>query len=492
LRTPATKGGRRAPPAILSARLCSHVTLDVSANGAVTADIEGYALGLGTVSADAAKDVRKLRTGLPLQSFASGRRTIDREIAGVVRRLAVRGLLEYPLARSPKGGDLVVVEPQTPDYSPQTPALGATDTLALSRFAYMRRRAKEMVLESPRARALFRICDPQIANTLTQLSTPQSVKKLRGQAGFPGSEFLALLLDSHILFKVDAAGGEGLRPAEGDESLVLWDFHDLLFHTRSTEGRHANPTGGVYPYAHTIASPPAVRPSWSGQKIGLPKTATAHADAVSAGAKLLRERHSVRDFDDQQPITLAELSQFLDATARVHGTFNTKLDLGGGGGLPFTYAVRPYPSGGASYELELYLAVDKCAGLPRGFYHYDAGEHALTPIAVRDAEFDAQLKGAQFAMDAQGVPQVLITVAARFGRVTWKYSSIAYALILKDVGALLQTLYLMATDMGLGGCAIGSTNIGLFAAMTGLEFHVEGPVGVFALGRGAKTAPASG
>jgi SagB-type dehydrogenase family enzyme len=81
------------------------------------------------------------------------------------------------------------------------------------------------------------------------------------------------------------------------------------------------------------------------------------------------------------------------------------------------------------------------------------------------------------------VPQVLVTIAARFGRVSWKYSSIAYALILKDVGVLIQTLYLMAGDIGLGGCAIGMADIDLFAKMTGLEFHVEGPVGQFAIGR---------
>jgi nitroreductase len=52
---------------------------------------------------------------------------------------------------------------------------------------------------------------------------------------------------------------------------------------------------------------------------------------------------------------------------------------------------------------------------------------------------------------------------------------------------LLQTLYLMATDMGLGGCAIGSTDIDLFAKMTGIEFHVEGPVGQFAIGRGTES-----
>ena len=162
-----------------------------------------------------------------------------------------------------------------------------------------------------------------------------------------------------------------------------------------------------------------------------------------------------------------------------------RVDLGDGGPA-VDYAARPYPSAGASYELELYLAVDKCEGLARGFYHYDAGGHALVPIGVRAHELEALLTGAEFAMGAPAAPQILITIAARFGRISWKYSSIAYALILKDVGVLIQTLYLMATDMGLGGCAIGSANIDLFAKMTGIEFHVEGPVGQFAIGRGTK------
>ena len=41
--------------------------------------------------------------------------------------------------------------------------------------------------------------------------------------------------------------------------------------------------------------------------------------------------------------------------------------------------IRPYPSAGASSELELYLSVDICEGLAPGFYHYDAGAHALVP-----------------------------------------------------------------------------------------------------------------
>ena len=65
-----------------------------------------------------------------------------------------------------------------------------------------------------------------------------------------------------------------------------------------------------------------------------------------------------------------------------------------------------------------------------------------------------------------------------------------FELILKDAGVLMQTFYLMAADMGLGGCAIGIANLELFAKMTGVAFHVEGPVGQFALGRAAPS-PAS-
>jgi SagB-type dehydrogenase family enzyme len=492
LRDARTNAGRRVAPASLSARLAGHVALKAARNGELAVDFYGHSVALGKFSAAAMPRAEALRTGLPLREFASEKQTTEQEIALLVRRLARHGLLEFRLGRSVRGADQVIIEPQVADYWPRMPRLVATDSLTLSRFAYMRRRGNDLVLESPRSGALFRICDPEIGATLAMLATPQTLKKLRPRLASGGTELLALLVDCQILFKVDTAQG-GLRPSEGNESLVLWDFHDLLFHARSTEGRHANPLGGVYPYATSIAPLPAVRPRWPGSKINLAKVPIGETEAAPSTAKtlsdkILHQRRSVRSFDDRAPITLQELSRFLEATARVRSEWT---DDSGGGEPSITYTARPYPSGGSSYPLELYLAVDKCEGLDRGFYFYDAGEHALVPIEFRTRELEALLNSAAFAMGAAGVPQILITMTARFGRVSWKYSSIAYSLILKDVGVLTQTFYLMATAMGLGGCAIGSINIDLFARMTGLDFHVEGPVGQFAVGRGSASEPSS-
>jgi SagB-type dehydrogenase family enzyme len=465
------------------------VALEAQPGGIIAASFEGYSVPLGTFSADAAARVPGLRGGMPFDAFSGGR-AVDKEIDLLVRRLARHGLVEYAIRRGRTGEDQIVIEPQVADYWPQAPKLNDADVLALSRFAYLRRRGSDMVLESPRAGALFRLRDPQVAAALALLAAPQQIKRLRRHAGFPGVELLALLLDCDILFKVEGVGG--LRVDEGDPNLVLWDFHDLLFHARSTEGRHANPMGGLYTYAGVMPPLPAVRPGWSGKTIDLRPFADASSPALTPAATLLRQRHSTRNFDDQRPITAAELAQFLDAAARVTATWQVESDELGGPRV--SYARRPYPSAGASYELELYLAVAACEGLAKGFYHYDAGAHVLVPIDARTADVDALVTGALYAMDAPAPPQILITIAARFGRVAWKYSSLAYALILKDVGVLMQTLYLMATDLKLGGCAIGSVNVDLFARMTGLAFHVEGPVGQFALGRPAaeEQAPPSG
>jgi SagB-type dehydrogenase family enzyme len=487
VRASGKKPGRKQPrqrslPATLSVRLSGHIAVEAQADGSLAATFDGYPVSLGKYSAGALERAQRLRTGLPLKGFASPGNAVAEEVDLLVRRLARRGLVEYRLARGDQ--DLVVVEPQVPDYWPHAARPRDGDRIVLSRFACLRRRRDGMLLESPRAGASFRIVDPSIAALLATLSTPQKTGALRRMVGFPGTELLALLLDCQILFKVEAAKDDGWRASEGDDRLMLWDFHDLLFHTRSTEGRQANPVGGLYPFIGVTAPAPAVRPRWGGTQIDLRGLSGPSAEAPSPLAGLLRRRHSVRSFDDSRPITLNELARFLDSAARVQGRWSSPVDFGDSQGPMVDYTTRPYPAAGSAYELELYLAVANCTGLGRGFYHYDADAHALVSIPVRAETLSALLEDAVFAMDAPGAPQILIAVAARFERVAWKYSGIAYSLILKDVGVLIQTLYMLATDMGLGGCAIGTGNIDLFAKMTGIEFHVEGLVGQFRLGRG--------
>ncbi|MES4903583.1 MULTISPECIES: nitroreductase family protein [unclassified Streptomyces] len=73
-------------------------------------------------------------------------------------------------------------------------------------------------------------------------------------------------------------------------------------------------------------------------------------------------------------------------------------------------------------------------------------------------------------------------------RLSWKYAAHSYALTLKNTGVLLQTLSLVATAMGLSGCALGGGDSGTPARAFGLAAHTEIPVGAFLLG----SAPADG
>ncbi|MBM3652668.1 MAG: SagB/ThcOx family dehydrogenase [Alphaproteobacteria bacterium] len=464
------------PPARLFARLNPGVTLEPNAAGGLSAIFDGRTVAFGNFGADVTARAADFETGVAFDWDG------DAEINELVRRLALYGLVEFRLARAPGDPDLIVIEPQMRDYAPRMAAVVEDRALALSRFAYMRRRGADLVLESPRASALFRLCDPSVTAMIARLSEARTVKELRALADFPGVEMLALLLDGQILFTPGRDADQGLRAAEGDGDLVLWDFHDLLFHTRSTNGRHANPTGGLYAHAHLAVPPPAIRPSWPGPAIDLTTLDTA---PPSAFASLLRRRRSTRAFDERRPITLAEVARLLGGAARIISRERAPDEDQDEPELET--APRPYPSGGASYELELYLAVDRCEGLARGFYHYDASRHALVLIETNEHWLTAMLEDAQFAMGAPVVPQVLVTMAARFSRVSWKYSGFAYALVLKHVGVLMQTLYLMAAEMEIGACAIGVGDIDLFAKMTGLAFHVEGSVGQIAIGRGVQS-----
>src|SRR5262249_11641969 len=162
-----------------SARLGRWAKVETHASGEIAAIIGTESVRLGTYGAPALGCLQELRTGLPFSAISSENKSINKEVDLLVRRLAGLGLLEYRVGRPQDGADgVAVIEPQVAGYWPQMPQLRDTETLVLSRFAYMRCRGNEMVLESPLAGALFRICDPKLAGFLAAMLVPKQIGQL--------------------------------------------------------------------------------------------------------------------------------------------------------------------------------------------------------------------------------------------------------------------------------------------------------------------------
>jgi oxazoline/thiazoline dehydrogenase len=260
---------------------------------------------------------------------------------------------------------------------------------------------------------------------------------------------------------------------EENEALAQWDFHDLLFHARSRLGRHNNPYGGTYRFLYKIEPLPVIKPPAEENTINLYRPDMDMLKEEDHPFTLvLEERKSIREYA-KEPVTERQLGEFLYRTARVKAIRkNEYQDL----------SIRPYPGGGAIYELELYIIVNKCLGIPSGLYHYCPERHVLEKISDPTEATDALLKNAGGSAGLEEIPQILIIITARFQRLSWKYESMAYNVILKNVGVLYQTMYLVATAMDLAPCALGGGDSDLFAEAAGLDYYAETSVGEFMLG----------
>jgi SagB-type dehydrogenase family enzyme len=258
-------------------------------------------------------------------------------------------------------------------------------------------------------------------------------------------------------------------------ALRQWEFHDLLFHARSRGWHHDAGTGGTRRFAGQLPSLPAVKPPTGGAIVEL---STPDLEALRRDdapfTDVLERRRSIRA-RGAAPLTAQQLSEFLFRCARVRQVHASEQDA---------TSDRPYPGAGARYELEVYPVVHACDGIPSGLYHYCPERHVLERLEGEPAAVRALLEGARSPEPPHELPDVLLILAARFQRVAWRYESIAYSLILKDVGVLFQTMYLVATAMRLAPCAIGHGDPDLFSRAAGTDRHVESSVGEFTLSAG--------
>jgi oxazoline/thiazoline dehydrogenase len=343
----------------------------------------------------------------------------------------------------------------------------------LSKFAYIHQVKGQMMLESPLSKMAVHLLNWQAITIIGLLANPcrcnEIATEIKGIHLNTIQDFISLLLSTEMLCEVSE---DGTISEQADVILAQWEFHDLLFHARSRIGRHSNPAGGTYRFLGQIDPLPALNSRTSEQTITLDKPNLENLITSDLSfTKVLENRKSIREYGEM-PITAQQLGEFLYRCARIKNQIQTEQG---------ELLSRPYPSGGAMYELELYPVVDRCQDILSGLYYYQPQAHELSCISGKNEAVEALLKDAGMSM-GQGKPQILIVMTARFQRLAWKYESIAYALMLKHVGALYQTMYLVATAMNLAPCGIGSGDSDLFAKAAGCNYYAETSVGEFVLG----------
>ena len=337
----------------------------------------------------------------------------------------------------------------------------------LSPYAFLHPIDGELVLESA-------VCDHRIvlhdSHTWQQIVDASCGRRSGGSAA------------DGLVMEILSGTGMLTGTERGAEQLLAHaaEFPDLLLHQRSRLGSFDNPFGAEFPFLGVVEPPPPF-PGSAVNVIALPVPA---ADPVLARdpslTEVLERRCSLRDYS-KEPLTLAQVGEFLFRCARARGEYGPDATAG----LPYVAVDKPVPSGGGMHELELYLVIGNVENLTRGVYHYIAHRHALEPMGASAAQAEAVLAAAQHASAAAQPPPLLVKITSRFSRLAWKYRAIGYATTLKNVGVLYQTMYLVASAMGLAPCALGSGDEVVGRSALGPRAAGELGVGEFMLGHPA-------
>jgi SagB-type dehydrogenase family enzyme len=117
--------------------------------------------------------------------------------------------------------------------------------------------------------------------------------------------------------------------------------------------------------------------------------------------------------------------------------------------------LRAVPSAGALHPFETYIVINRVDGLSKGLYRYLPLDHALV-------EEKCPAGGIDTIASACRRPELISDSAVTFiwiavpGRVLWKFGSRGWRYLFIEAGHICQNLYLVATALECGTCAIGS------------------------------------
>jgi SagB-type dehydrogenase family enzyme len=359
--------------------------------------------------------------------------------------------------------------------------------LRLSTYAQLRTDGREYLLESPLALHQVLLHRPEAFRLLGVLDRPVSVAD--AARAWPGQEAIILdalsyLVGAGMVVTGSPSDGPAAGPAVFDEdddpALAGWSPVDLMFHTRSTLGRHDG-IPSIDPATEGQSPDPVVR-NRTGPVIALPRPRWEDIERADPPlTAVIEARRSVHDYA-ADPVSLAELGELLYRTARVRSLISAPAP-GNKPGTEPSLSDRPYPGVGGCYELELYLTVSECDGLDPGTYHYDPLGHRLERLGSDPGAVEEVLRCTRIAMGVAATPPVVLTMTARFHRLSWRFEGPAYALALMDAGVLMQTLYLVCTAMRLAPCAVGTIRADAAAQALDTDWRVEPGIAQFAIGR---------
>jgi oxazoline/thiazoline dehydrogenase len=336
------------------------------------------------------------------------------------------------------------------------------ELLQLSRYAVVRREGDCLILEQPVSGFSVPIRKPAILQLLFNFVQPTDPHKLLENQNPSSQPVLSKLIDFLRGKSVLVA------PEKNHTASDLWQFHDLYFHTQSRRGSNLSALGATYRFGTTHNPENHLRGKmWSGEKINLPETALNNENGKSNTLSEVLEKRITSYY--ASGLKLNVLSSLLAKSLRIKNV--------GGDSLVKKY----YPSGGSLHSIETYLAIYNCDDLSGGFYYYDALKHSLTGISNQQTLLDSILKNAQAAMGRDDLPAAVLVFSSRFGRVFQKYESLGYRLILIELGAIFQTLYLLAAELNLSVCALGAGNSNEFSASLNLDYFKETSIGEFVI-----------
>lgn len=168
---------------------------------------------------------------------------------------------------------------------------------------------------------------------------------------------------------------------------------------------------------------------------------------------VLDERRSATNVHTGKGVGVIQIHDLLALLARSYRVQDVHGDDSGGGGR---WTSRPVPSAGARHPFELLVCVTAVDGLEAGRYVFDPHRVGLPRLAQAWTSYAREVEDAAMrAGRANATAPVTIVLVANVDRVAERYSA-PLTLLMRDAGALLQTLHLVATDLGLVSRILGS------------------------------------